>query len=376
MESLRIKSLFSSLVLFVLVSSPTLSSAASLGINYGQLGDNLPQPTDVIPLIKSIGATKAKLYDANPQILSAFANTGIEFMVAIGNNLLSSMSDPQQALTWVKSNVQTYLPATKITGIMVGNEVLTLNNTELSSSLVPAMEGVHAALVSLGLDTSISVTTAHSLDIMGSTYPPSAGAFKQGYEVYMQAILSFHVQTGSPFYINMYPFFAYKSSPSEIDLNYVLFEPNNGFVDPTTKLLYDNMLFAQIDAVYSAITLLGYKGISICESETGWPSKGDADEVGATLDNAAKYNSNLMKMVAENKVTPLGSNLDIYIFALFNENMKPGQTSERNFGLFQPDKMPVYSVRFTDGVTVSSSAFNRYNSLILLFFCIASIAIL
>ena len=88
MESLRIKSLFSSLVLFVLVSSPTLSYAASLGINYGQLGDNLPQPADVIPLINSIDATKAKLYDANPQILSAFANTSIEFMVAIGNNLL------------------------------------------------------------------------------------------------------------------------------------------------------------------------------------------------------------------------------------------------------------------------------------------------
>ncbi|KAK7841779.1 glucan endo-1 [Quercus suber] len=405
MESLRIKSLFSSLVLFVLVSSPTLSSAASLGINYGQLGNNLPQPTDVIALINSIGATKAKLYDANPQILSAFANTSIEFMVAIGNNLLSSMGDPQQALTWVKSNVQTYLPATKITGIMVGNEVLTLNNTELSNNLVPAMKSVYAALVSLGLDKSINVTTAHSLDIMEYTYPPSTGAFKQDYKVFMQAILSFHVQTGSPFYINMYPFFAYTSSPNEIDLNYVLFEPNNGFsyfefcsfprnqlwstwkqsssahrcycfsstpLVQQRRLLYDNMLFAQIDAVYSAITLLGYKGVSICESETGWPSKGDADEVGATLDNAAKYNSNLIKMVAENKVTPLGSSLDIYIFALFNENMKPGPTSERNFGLFQPDKMPVYSIRLTD----SSSAVKIYNSLILFFFCIASIAIL
>ena len=109
------------------------------------------------------------------------------------------MGDPQQALTWVKSNVQTYLPATKITGIMVGNEVLTLNNTELSNSLVPAMKSVYAALVSLGLDKSINVTTAHSLNIMGSTYPPSAGAFEQDYKVYMQAFLSFHVQTGSPF---------------------------------------------------------------------------------------------------------------------------------------------------------------------------------
>nr|POE76745.1 glucan endo-1,3-beta-glucosidase 11 [Quercus suber] len=96
------------------------------------------------------------------------------------------------------------------------------------------------------------------------------------------------------------------------------------------------MLFAQIDSVYFAISMLGYNGISICVSETGWPSKGDVDEFGATLDNAAKYNGNLISMVAQNKVTLLkpNSDLDVYIFALFNENMKPGPTSERNFGYF------------------------------------------
>jgi exo-beta-1,3-glucanase (GH17 family) len=373
---------------FVLVSTlyAVRVSSASLGINYGQLGNNLPVPSEVIPLIHSIGAKRVKLFDANPLILRAFANTDIELMVGLGNELLSEMRDPQNALTWVKANVQVYLPATKITGIMVGNEVLTLYNVDLSNNLAPAMQSIYGALLSLGLHKNISVVTAHSFNIMGFSYPPSAGAFEQDLREYMTEILNFHEQTGSPFYINVYPYFAYKGSPKKIPLDYVLFEPNSGFVDPTTHLFYDNMLFAQIDAVYSAISLLGYKGIHVCVSETGWPSKGDIDEVGATLDNAAKYNGNLINMVAENKVTPLrpSSDLDIYIFALFNENMKPGPTSERNFGLFQPDRTPVYPlqlapVQLTRGVLVpSSSAIRRYNQVVvmLILLCSASISLL
>jgi hypothetical protein len=193
----------------------------------------------------------------------------------------------------------------------------------------------------------LQVTTAHSFNVIENSYPPSAGAFNQDLTGYITEILKFHKQTGSPFCINIYPYFAYKANPKEIPLAYVLFEPNNGSVDPNTNLLYDNMLVAQIDAVYFALSLLGYKDVSVCVSETGWPSKGDADEAGATRDNAAKYNGNLIKMIAENRVTPPmrpGSDLDVYIFALFNENMKPGPMSEKNYGLFKPDTSPVYSI--------------------------------
>nr|TKR75028.1 hypothetical protein D5086_0000289400 [Populus alba] len=288
----------------------------SIGINYGQIANNLPTPDNVIPLVKSIGATKVKLYDADPRVLKAFANTGVEFIVGLGNEYLSKMRDPDKAQAWVKANVQAYLPATKITCITIGNEILTFNDTSLTDNLLPAMQGIQTALVNLGLDKQVSVTTAHSLAVLEVSFPPSAGSFRK-------------------------------------DL------PNQGVVDPKSNFHYDNMLFAQIDAVYSALASLGYSKVPVHISETGWPSKGDEDEVGATLENAKKYNGNLFKTICQRKGTPMRPNTDlnIYVFALFNENMKPGPTSERNYGLFKPDGSPAYllGINGTDAISTNST---------------------
>uniref|UniRef100_A0A5B6ZKA3 glucan endo-1,3-beta-D-glucosidase n=1 Tax=Davidia involucrata TaxID=16924 RepID=A0A5B6ZKA3_DAVIN len=332
---------------------------ASIGINYGQIANNLPSPENVVPLVRSIGATKLKLYDADPRVLRAFAETDVEFIVGLGNEYLSKMRDPEKAEAWVKTNVQAYLPATKITCIAVGNEVLTFNDTSLSDSLLPAMQGVHTALVKLGLDKQVTVTTAHSLAVLESSYPPSAGAFRRDLTGCITQILNFLVKTGSPFLINAYPYFAYKANPKQIPLDFVLFQPNSGVVDPVSNLHYDNMLFAQIDAVYSALASLGYnyKKLPVQISETGWPSKGDEDEAGATVENAKKYNCNLMKLICQKKGTPLRptSDLNIYVFALFNENMKPGPASERNYGLFKPDGTPAYPLRLSTTNVVSNT---------------------
>ncbi|KAE8727338.1 Glucan endo-1,3-beta-glucosidase 11 [Hibiscus syriacus] len=289
----------------------------SIGINYGQIADNLPPPENVVPLVKSIGATKVKLYDADPRVLSSFANTGVEFMIGLGNEDLGNMRDPNNAQAWVKQNVQSHLPDTKITCIFVGNEVLTFNDTSLSDNLLPAMQSVHTALVNLGLDKQVTVTTAHSLAILQTSYPPSAGAFREDLIDILSQTLSFHQKTGSPFLINAYPFFAYKGNPNQVSLDFVLFQPNQGVVDPTTNLHYDNMLYSQIDAVYSALASLGYKKLPVHISETGTPMRPDSD-------------------------------LNIYVFALFNENMKPGPTSERNYGLFKPDGTPAYALGNTN----------------------------
>ncbi|XP_020272351.1 LOW QUALITY PROTEIN: glucan endo-1,3-beta-glucosidase 11-like, partial [Asparagus officinalis] len=194
-----------------------------------------------------------------------------------------------------------------------------------------------------------AVTTAHSLNILSASYPPSSGQFRKDLMPFITPLLGFLNRTGSPFLINAYPFFAYKADPKRVSLGYVLFEPNSGIVDPSSGLKYDNMLHAQVG---SAIAAAGEgKGIEVRVSETGWPSKGDEDEFGATADNARKYNGNLMRMVAEGKGTPMrpDSPLLVYVFALFNENLKPGPGSERNYGLFNPDMSPAYDLGIKSG---------------------------
>lgn len=338
------------LPLFIFLLS-TLPLTISIGINYGQVADNLLDPKDVLPLLRSINVTKVKLYDTNPKILKAFAHTGIDFTVGLPDKYITDLANSTAAsVHWLKSNIIPYLPGTNITSITVGNEVLTGKDVADIDSLLPAMESLHAALVKLKLDGRISVTTPHSLDILDSSYPPASSTFKPDVKPYMAKILPFMSKTRSPFLINAYPYFAYKSDPTGVKIGYVLFEStDSGVVDPMTKLKYENMLFAQVDAVRAAIvSVLGKKKgeeMEVRVSETGWPSKGDEDEEGATKENARKYNGNLMKLVdKEKKGTPMTPHvaLEVYIFAVFNENLKPGPTSERNYGLFKPDGTPAY----------------------------------
>lgn len=337
-----------------------LVECLKVGINYGQIGNNLPEPSEVVALLESLGINRVKLYDSDPRVLKAFANTDVEFIIGISNEDVQNMKDASTAEAWVIQHVEDHLSSgTRITSVTVGNEVLSGEDGVLMHDLVPAMQTVYGALVKLGLDKKVQVTTAHSVSILETSYPPTDGAFRQDIAgKYIDPLLKFHSKTGSSFLINVYPFFAYKDDPTSVSLDYVLFKPDKGITDPNSNLHYDNMLFAQIDSVHSAIERMGYKDIVVVVSETGWPSKGDSDETGASLENAATYNRNLIQKIGTNDAvgTPMkpSAPIDVYLFALFNENMKPGPTSERNYGLFYPDRTPVYELpndqKYTDNI--------------------------
>ncbi|ONK66506.1 uncharacterized protein A4U43_C06F8900 [Asparagus officinalis] len=122
---------------------------STLGINYGQVANNLPSPERVYLLLSSLKITKTRIYDTNPQVLAAFANSSIELIVTVPNEAVTQLaSDPNQALQWVNTNIKPYVPSTKITGIAVGNEIYTDDDSQnLMSDLVPAMQAIHQALV-------------------------------------------------------------------------------------------------------------------------------------------------------------------------------------------------------------------------------------
>eukprot|EP00249_Psilotum_nudum_P018800 c26969_g1_i1 orf=178-1515(-) len=342
------------------------ASTSSLGINYGMIANNLPSPSEVARLIQSISVSKSKLYNSDPDVLLAFENTGISFIIGIGNEDIPSLTDPINARNWVKQYIG-FFPNTKITGVTVGNEIFGSGNTLLMSQLLPAMQNLQSAIVDMGLSGRVAISTPHSLAVLSTSFPPSAGAFLPDLvNPYIKPVLQFLSETGSPFMINIYPFFAYKSDPQGVSLDYALFQPNVGVIDPNSGLKYYNMFDAQLDAVYSALKAVGYGNLQVMVSETGWPSAGDSDEAGATIENAQMYNVNLIQHLASNKGTPLRPNqhIEAYIFALFNENLKPGPTSERNYGLFHPDGTRVYNFglsRMSSELMLSSDSLKSHS---------------
>lgn len=335
--------------IFSLLLSTLLSTEAQsfLGVNYGQVADNLPPPDATVKLLQSTSISKVRLYGSDPAIIKALANTGIGIVIGAANGDIPALaSDPSQAIQWIASNVVPYYPASKIILITVGNEVITSGDQNLMSQLVPAMKNIQSALNAAQLGGKIKVSTVHSMAVLGQSDPPSSGAFNSVFGDTMKQLLEFHKENGSPFTINPYPFFAYQSDPRPETLAFCLFQPNAGRVDSGTNIKYMNMFDAQVDAIHSALNAMGYKDIEIVVAETGWPYNGDSNEVGPSIENAKAYNGGLISHLRSMVGTPLmpGKSVDTYIFALYDENLKPGPASERSFGLFKPDLAMTYDV--------------------------------
>lgn len=335
------------LLLLLLHASRLAFSQSFVGVNYGQVADNLPPPESTAKLLQSTTIGKVRLYGADPAIIKALANTGIGIVIGAANGDIPSLAaDPNAAGQWVGANILPFYPASKITLVTVGNEVFMSNDENLMSQLLPAMQNMQRAITAAGLGGKVKVSSVHAMSLLSQSDPPSSGRFHPSFEARMRDVLQFQRENGSPLPINPYPFFAYQSDPRPETLAFCLFQPNAGRVDSGTGIKYMNMFDAQVDAVYSALKALGYKDIEIMVAETGWPYNGDSNEVGTSVENAKAYNGNLIAHLRSLVGTPLmpGKSVDTYIFALYDEDLKPGSTSERSFGMYKPDLTMTYDI--------------------------------
>lgn len=332
-----------SFMLFFFVVALFLRDVTSIGVNYGTLGNNLPPPAQVAQFIKDKTVIdRVKIFDINPEILRAFANTGISVTVTVPNGEIPNLLDLANARRYVEQNIKPYYPQTKIDVILVGNEVLHWDTPDVQNKLVPAMKTFYQALGLSGLK-GIKVSSPHSLGILLRSNPPSAARFRPGWDVGILApMLQFLRETKGPFMVNPYPYFGY--NPKQED--FLLFRKNKGVYDRFSKKWYTNSFDMLLDAVYMSMVRLKYPDVEIVAAETGWPSQGESYEPQCTVENAASYNGGLMKKYNSGTGTPLMPHrkIETYIFALFNENIKPGSMAEKNFGLFRPDFTPVYNI--------------------------------
>ncbi|KAL5229132.1 hypothetical protein ABZP36_017397 [Zizania latifolia] len=312
----------------------------SIGVCYGVNGDDLPSRSDVVQLYKSNGISAMRIYFADREALDALRGSGISLTLDVGdrNDVGELATSASNAASWVQANVQAYYPDVDIKYVVVGNE---LTGTADASSVLPAMQNVHDALASAGLADSIKVSTAVKMDTIDDSSPPSAGVFNN--PSVMEPIVKFLASNGAPLLANVYPYFAYRDD-QHIDLNFALFQPSSTTVSDPNGLTYTNLFDAMVDAVRAAVEKVSGGGnVDIVVSESGWPS---ADGRGAIVENARAYNQNLINHVGQGTPKKPGQ-MEAYVFAMFNENQKNGDATEKKFGLFNPDKSPVYPITFS-----------------------------
>ncbi|OMO77324.1 Glycoside hydrolase, family 17 [Corchorus capsularis] len=305
------------------------------------LGNNLPPPNEVIALLKSRQITQIRLYNPNPDALQALQGSGIYVILGTLNLDLPNLgSDISFARTWVQKNVIPYSKDVNFRCIFAGNEVIP---SDFAIHVLPAMRNLKTALGDANLG-EIPVSTTVSMAVLGNSFPPSKGEFANEVNSIMKSITEFLAATNSPLLVNVYPYFAYINDQQDISLDYALFNSSEVVVKDG-KFEYKNLFDAMTDSVYSALEKVGGNSVVIVVSESGWPSKENGEI--ATIENAETYNNNLIAHVYGTSGTPKrpGRSIETYVFAIFNENLKPPGT-EQNFGLYYPNMTEVYHVDF------------------------------
>ncbi|XP_052161028.1 glucan endo-1,3-beta-glucosidase GIV-like isoform X1 [Oryza glaberrima] len=354
------------MLIFLLINA----DAGEIGVCYGRDASNLIDPPEVVKLLNANSITMVRIYDTDPTVLNALANTGIKVMVMLPNeDLASAGGDVRNATDWVKNNVVPYLnQGTLINSVAVGNEVFK-KNSELTGMLVSAMQNVQTALANLNLADGIKVSTPIAFDALDVSFPPSDGRFKDSIaQSVMKPMIDFLVQTGSYLLVNLYPMYAAADPSTHISIEYATFRPNSGVLDGKTGIMYFSLFDAELDAVYAAISKVssGSLRASLAQgdqmlvqvAESGYSSgitfggpvvvEADADlNAIATIPNAKAYNNGLIRRVLSG--SPGKHDVSAYIFSLFNENLKPGPATEGHFGLFYPNGQQVYEVNFQGG---------------------------
>lgn len=318
-------------------------AVAVTGVNLGTLGDNLPPAGEMVGLCHQHNIGRIRLFNPNPAILQALQGSSMEVIVGVPNEELPAIAqDPGAAKTWVEQHILAY-GRVNFKYIAAGNEVSLSNrvNGQVAASVGPAIENIHNALGAAGLGNKVKVTTVVGMWVLGNSYPPSAGSFREDTGPFINPIIGLLKRFNAPLLVNVYPYLAYIGDPQGIHLDYALFT-SPGVVIRDGPYNYQNLFDAMLDAVYAALEKAGAPNVEIVVSETGWPTSGGT---GTSIENAQTYNNKLVEHVKGGTPRRPSRPIEAYIFDLFDEDQKSPEY-EKHWGLFLPNKQQKYPLTF------------------------------
>ena len=178
---------------------------------------------------------------------------------------------------------------------------------------------------------------------MISSYPPSQGIFSTSTASVVTTVAEFLKNEGSPFTVNLYPFFSLVDNPTDVSVAYATLQTGLTASDGIT---YPNMLAAMVAAVRAALLhqdpVLTEANLPIIVGETGWPTSGNTY---ATVENAQTYVNNAVNC-----------GIPLYGFEAFDEKLKTsgsgsGSTSsvEGSWGWMSEGGDPKFPINWPTG---------------------------
>ncbi|CAH8360488.1 unnamed protein product [Eruca vesicaria subsp. sativa] len=339
------------LLLLLLTSAATSTTATTIGVTYTTSTSSPLSPDKLAAKVVSMNIPSIRLLDSNPTLIRAFAYTNVSLFLSVPNPLVPLLaSNRSLAMRWCYRHVLPFYPRAKISTISVGNDVVSYS-PDVSPFLLRAMQNVHLSLADLRI-YKISVSTTFSFfNIVPTAFPPSSAQFQEpNGEVIIRPILQFLERTNSSFLVNLFPYNMYRSSFS-IPVGFALFEegPFNFRDDLTTGVRYRNLFDMMVDAVISAMAVMGHENLPVVVAETGWPSSGiDGGEVDATLLYSEMYLKGLLGHLRSGGGTPLRREgvAEVYVFELV-ERDDDGKRGVRNWGLLHRNLSSKYGFEFS-----------------------------
>lgn len=332
-----------SFVLSILLVSMGISADQRVGVNFALKQQKRPLKNgDAVRIFRSkfprIGS--AKMFDHNLKVISALRDGGImHVIIAMPNFQIRSMAtDINVSDGLVRDVVQPQVSKGLSMSVAISNEPFASWNKIDPRDLERSYRNLRSALKKRGLFNSVKIVIPFSYLIMGNSYPPTAGEFKPSIAAAVKTLVALLFADKSSFVINVYPFFAFRSNPTDIPLSYALGDTGIN----VNGVRYNSLLHAQVAAVRNALLRLDSSytdnALPIIIGETGWPTAGDTS---ANIDNSARYNRNAVS-----------SGISMYLFEAFDEKLKSqnsgagavGQSVEDNWGLFTESGASKFSI--------------------------------
>ncbi|KAL8481993.1 hypothetical protein ACS0TY_028225 [Phlomoides rotata] len=344
------------LIMGLLITLSLDFTVGQIGVNYGRMGCRLPTPSKVVALYQQYGIQRMRIYDTDPATLQALCGSKIELTVGVLHSDLESLAaSSANAEAWVQDNICKY-PTVDFRNIIVGNEVSPIDpkTSAFAPFVLPALQNIYDALTTAGLD-EIQVSTSIDTGILEPSDWPEDGRFRSDVAPHIDPIVRFLFDTNAPLFASIYPYFAFVNNPGKIDLRYALLDPSYEGVVTPKGVRYQNLFYAILDTVITAAERslaataaaaldatddgIDVETMQVKGGEGGMPDKGSKH----TKPRLAKmFINNLIQVVKKGSPKRPDEPIETYIFAMFDENQKPGNETERHFGLFYPSGRPKY----------------------------------